>query len=73
MVQVASALGDQTEATKRDTLGKPGRPRDDGLLVPGAGFHRRRFAWDTPPQVSFDTEEDAIAAPNGAGRIAGRR
>lgn len=34
----------QTEATKRETLGKPGRSPDDRSLVPGGGFHLSRSA-----------------------------
>jgi hypothetical protein len=42
----------QTEAAKRETLGKPGRPRDDRSLGRGGGFHLSKFA-SNPTRVEL--------------------
>ena len=53
----------QTEATKRETLGKPDRPRDDQSLVRGGGFHLGKFA-SNPTRVGLSNRCQFEEPPN---------
>jgi len=58
----------QTEAIKRETLGKPDRPRDEQSLVRGGGFHLSKFA-SNPTRVGLSNLLQLTSRPIAGGRV----
>jgi hypothetical protein len=61
----------QTEAAKRETLGKPDRPRDDQSLVRGGGLHLSKFA-SNPTRVGLSNLRE-LTLKQTAGAVRPRR